>query len=113
MKNPDKTNDCVNISVMLDFYGQMLTEKSLRITELYYNEDMSLSEISENYNITRQAVHDKLKRSVGALKEYEAKLQLVKRFNEQRRTVEEVLEDLEEKNTSAAKKKLQNLISSL
>lgn len=103
----------MNISVMLDFYGQMLTEKSFKIAELYYNEDMSLSEISENYNISRQAVHDTIKRSVAALEEYEGKLHLVKRFNNQRRTVEAVLEDLENKDVSTAKKKLQGLISSL
>ncbi|MCD5410160.1 MAG: HTH domain-containing protein [Clostridiales bacterium] len=62
---------------MLDFYGKLLTDKQLEVMELYYNQDLSLTEIAENLNVTRQAVHDAIKKSEKSLKEYENKLNLV------------------------------------
>lgn len=67
----------VEFSLMLDFYGKLLTDKQLEVMELYYNQDLSLTEIAENLNVTRQAVHDAIKKSEKSLKEYENKLNLV------------------------------------
>jgi len=67
----------VEVSLMLDFYGKLLTDKQLEIMELYYNQDLSLTEIAENLDVTRQAVHDAIKKSEKSLKEYENKLNLV------------------------------------
>ncbi|WP_411676263.1 YlxM family DNA-binding protein [Caproicibacter sp.] len=72
----------LNISLLLDFYGSMLTEKQRRIVEYYYDDDLSLSEIAENEGITRQGVRDFVKRSEGLLLEMEQKLGLVRRFRE-------------------------------
>ncbi|MCD5413988.1 MAG: putative DNA-binding protein [Clostridiales bacterium] len=67
----------VEVSIMLDFYGKLLTDKQLEIMELYYNQDLSLTEIAENLGVTRQAVHDTIKKSEKSLSEYENKLHLV------------------------------------
>ena len=72
----------LHISLLFDFYGSMLTEKQRRIVEYYYNDDLSLSEIAENEGITRQGVHDFVKRAEGQLLEMEQKLGLVHRFRE-------------------------------
>ena len=59
------------ISALLDFYGEFLSEKQKTITEHYYNEDLSLSEIAENEGITRQGVSDLIKRAEAQLEAWE------------------------------------------
>lgn len=83
MEPLDKTQ---RMNQLIDAYGTLLTEKQQDILTLYYEEDFSLSEISEVLKISRAAVSDHLKRSEKALKEYENKLQLVLR-NEQRKVI--------------------------
>ena len=61
------------ISALLDFYGEFLSEKQKTITEHYYNEDLSLSEIAENEGITRQGVSDLIKRAEAQLEAWEQK----------------------------------------
>lgn len=68
------------VSLLYDFYGQLLTEKKRQVIELYHEEDMSLSEIASELGITRAAVHDSLKSAERALEKYEEKLSLVERF---------------------------------
>lgn len=72
----------LNISLLLDFYGSMLTEKQRQMVEYYYNDDLSLSEIAENEGITRQGVRDAVKRAEGQLREMEQRLGLAKRFRD-------------------------------
>lgn len=73
MNNFEET---VYINDLLDLYGNLLTDKQLEIMLDYYDENLSLSEISENRNITRTAVSDFLKKSRNKLEEYESKLHL-------------------------------------
>ena len=61
----------LEISFLLDFYGDMLTDKQRDVVELYYNEDLSLAEIAAHSGITRQGVRDSIKRAEGQLLEYE------------------------------------------
>lgn len=68
------------VVMLIDFYGGLLTEKQRMIMSYHFEEDMSLSEISQELNISRQAVHDIIKRSEKALREYENELGLMKRF---------------------------------
>ena len=73
---PDK----FEISVLIDNYGVLLTEKQRLIMEYYFNDDLSLAEIAENEGITRQGVLDIIKRCKQTLFEYEEKLQLVSKI---------------------------------
>ncbi|MBQ8781517.1 MAG: DNA-binding protein [Oscillospiraceae bacterium] len=65
--------------ILLDFYGDMLTEKQRDVVDLYYNEDLSLSEIAEHENITRQGVRDSIKRGEQTMLELEEKFHLAER----------------------------------
>lgn len=70
----------LEISLLLDFYGQMLTEKQRDVVELYYNEDLSLAEIAAHCGITRQGVRDSIKRAEAQLQDCEERLGLAERF---------------------------------
>lgn len=70
----------IEISLLFDFYGQLLSQKQQQAVDLYYNDDLSLAEISEIMQITRQGVRDYIKRSEAQLFEFEEKLGLYKRF---------------------------------
>lgn len=71
----------LKISVLLDFYGDMLTDKQKDVIELYYNEDLSLAEIAEHEHISRQGVRDSIKRGEEAMLEFEQKLGLAEKFS--------------------------------
>lgn len=71
----------LEISVLYDFYGDMLTEKQQEVIELYYNEDLSLAEIAAHSGITRQGVRDSIKRAEAQLQEFEEILGLAGRFH--------------------------------
>ena len=70
----------LEISLLLDFYGDMLTEKQRDVVELYYNEDLSLSEIAAHSGITRQGVRDSIKRAESVLLDLEERLGLARKF---------------------------------
>lgn len=70
----------VEISLLLSFYSNMLTSKQTEVINLYYNQDLSLSEISENIGITRQGVRDSIKRAETALYDIEERLGLMEKF---------------------------------
>ncbi len=82
-------------SMLLDFYGQLLTEKQRECYDLHYNEDLSLSEIAEHSGISRQAVWDNIRRAETALKATEEKTGLVKRFFETAKLLDGIKEKFE------------------
>ena len=84
--------DKVYQGFLYDFYGELLSEHRRSIYESYINDDMSLSEIAAECNITRQGVHDVIKRSTKALMDYESKLHLVEKFLKIRDDVVEINE---------------------
>jgi len=80
----------LEISFLLDFYGDMLTEKQRDVVELYYNEDLSLAEIASHSGITRQGVRDSIKRAESQLLDYEERLRLARRF----RKIQDCLDEI-------------------
>ena len=72
----------LKISLLLDFYGGILTDKQLDALESYHNEDLSLAEVSEITGISRQGVRDSVKKTENELAELEDKLGLAKRFED-------------------------------
>ena len=80
----------LEISLLLDFYGEMLTEKQRDMVDYYYNDDLSLSEIAENEGITRQGVRDSIKRAEAQMLEMEERLGLARRFRKMAADIEEI-----------------------
>ena len=80
----------LNIGYLLDFYGDLLSERKRSVMDLYYNEDLSLAEIAAEIGISRQGVHDLIKKSEEELQTYEEKLRLAARL----RSVEQCVEEL-------------------
>jgi predicted DNA-binding protein YlxM (UPF0122 family) len=72
----------LNITFLLDFYGDILSEKRREVLDEYYNNDLSLSEIAQDLGVTRQGVRDLIKKAEAELLFYEEKLGLAKRFRE-------------------------------
>lgn len=68
------------MALLSDFYGNLLTERQQEVIRFYYEQDLSLGEIAEHLKISRQAVHDILKRAERALEHYEQKLRLLYSF---------------------------------
>ena len=89
--------DRVEISLLMDFYGPLLTEKQKSIMELYYNEDLSLAEIAELNNTSRQAIHDLIKRCYKQFLAYESKLNLLQKSFEKEKKIINLLEKINEK----------------
>ena len=98
-------DDVFEMSLLLDFYGQMLTPKQYELMDLYYNNDFSLAEISEELEITRQGVHDGIKKAKTSLHSIEDKLGLVGRFMEQRKRAKEAIEIIDSLETIAGSEK--------
>lgn len=80
----------LNYAMLLECYGSLLTEKQRDIMQLYYYEDLSLSEIAENENITRQGVHDAIKHAEQYLDDFEEKVGFVKKMNSLRESLKNI-----------------------
>ena len=73
-------NQADRMAMLYDFYGDLLTDRQKEFYDLYYNEDLSLAEIAENYGISRQGVRDVIVRAEAAMTEIEDKTHLIRRF---------------------------------
>ena len=73
-------NQTYRMTMLFDFYGELLTERQKEFFDLYYNEDLSLSEIAENSGISRQGVRDVIVRAEAAMQEVEDKTGLIRRY---------------------------------
>jgi len=88
-------NKVYETSLLLDFYGQLLTDRQFEILDLHYNNDFTLTEIAQQLSISRQGVFDNEKRGRALLNEYENKLGLLSKFSQQKLRAEQVQEYLE------------------
>ena len=94
-----KMDEILKQSLLYDFYGELLTEHQKEIYEQFIVEDLSLSEIAKDAGISRQGVHDLIKRCNKILEEYEAKLHLVEKFLSVKEKVHRLNTLLEEEGT--------------
>lgn len=101
----------LTVSLLIDFYGNLLPDKQLDMMEEYYGDDLSLSEIAENHGITRQGVHDNIKRAAAELKSYEEKLGLLKRFSDISDAANSIKNILSSEFTEESKNKILSLLS--
>lgn len=100
----------VEVGILFDFYGKLLSEKQYSVVELYYLYDLSLAEIGEELDISRQGVYDILKRAEENLYQYENTLKLVEKFFKNRKTLEEIYElalDIEEESKTTNNRTLE------
>lgn len=94
-QNPlDTVEGIYEITMLLDFYGQLLTERQYQIMDLHYNSDLSLGEIADELGISRQGVHDSIRKARQTLFQYENRLRLAERFKEQEKSIEKALRSL-------------------
>ncbi|SCL83274.1 putative DNA-binding protein [Sporanaerobacter sp. PP17-6a] len=103
----------VEMGILFDFYGKLLSEKQYRVIDLYYINDFSLAEIGEEINISRQGVYDILKRAENRLVQYEDKLGLVKKFKDTNEKVKIILNLTNDIMMLMEKKKLSEINSKL
>lgn len=75
-------NQAYRMAMLFDFYGDLLTDRQKEFYDLYYNEDLSLAEIAENYGISRQGVRDVIVRAEAAMTEVEDKTHIIRRFHQ-------------------------------
>lgn len=94
------------IALLLDFYGNALTERQRRTAELYFQEDLSLAEIADMTGITRQGVRDGLKKAEKALFDMEEKLGIARRFLKQKKALTKAREEADKLPESQEKNHL-------
>ncbi|MGM9607717.1 MAG: YlxM family DNA-binding protein [Oscillospiraceae bacterium] len=88
-------NQAYRMTMLYDFYGELLTDRQKEFFDLYYNEDLSLAEIAENYGISRQGVRDVIVRAEGIMTEMEDKTGIIKRFHLMQKQLSSASENLD------------------
>ncbi len=83
-------HNALEMTLLFDYYGELLTEKQQTCFDLYYNQDLSLGEIAEEAGISRQGVHDSLARAEAALLSMEEKTGCVARARAQQKSLETI-----------------------
>ena len=97
-RSVSKMDRNAEMSLLFSFYRNMLTQRQIDCVDLYYNEDLSLSEISENLGITRQGVRDNIKRAEHTMTDTEERLGLAARFlriSDKLRRIDDIIRDIE------------------
>ena len=93
--------DLENMALLYDFYGALLTDRQQDLMRAYYLEDLSLAQIAGEGGVSRQAVHDLIKRSESALHEYEEKLGFLREYRQRQERLA-LLEDALDRGDLAA-----------
>ena len=92
-------NQTYRMTMLFDFYGELLTDRQKEFFDLYYNEDLSLAEIAENAGISRQGVRDVIVRAEAAMQEVEDKTGIIRRFEAKRPHLDAIEEAAEQIRT--------------
>ncbi len=103
----------IKMSILLDIYGKLLTEKQYNLLNDYYNNDFSQSEIAENEEITRQAVRDNLKKGENNLLEYEEKLKIMEKNLISQNKINSALKDIENLKNKISDKDIKKSLQSI
>lgn len=103
----------IEISMLWQIYGALLTEKQKEYIDYYYNEDLSLAEIAQNDGITRQGVRDIIKKGEKKLFEYEEKLMFMKRMLNQEKRIEKALSELTKIQKDSSDKQVVSVLESI
>lgn len=106
-----RIQEIFELSILYDFYGELLGERKRQIFEDYILNDLSLAEIADNTGISRQGVHDMIKRCSKALRGYEAQLKLAEKFRHVKQLVEEIRQISEEIKDSGDMPRIQEIVS--
>ena len=101
----------IEISMLVDIYGKLLTKKQYDVIKDYYNNDLSLSEIAENNNISRQGVRDLIKKGENKLFEYEEKLNIMKKTQINEQAIQNVLAELSKISENSSEKKIEKILN--
>ena len=88
--------DALEMTLLFDYYGDLLTERQKLCFDMHYNQDLSLGEIAQELSISRQAVYDNLSRTEALLKNMEEKTGCVRRDRQLRRAMEQIAETANE-----------------
>ena len=100
----------VKISILLEIYGKLLTQKQYDLLNDYYNNDLSLAEIAENENITRQAVRDNLKKGDRKLFNFEEKLEVMKKKRMQEEQIAIILSEINTLTQNSTDKEIEDVL---
>ena len=103
----------VEVSMLCQIYAKLLTDKQYEFIDDYYNNDLSLSEIAENNNITRQAVRDVIKKGENKLFEYEEKLLIMKKMLKQEKQIQEIINELNKITDTSSDKKIEKILNNV
>ena len=105
--------DKIKISMLNQLYGNLLTKNQKQCIEDYYNKDLTLTEIAENINISRQGVRDVIKKGENRLLEYEEKLGIMSKTLKQEKKIEKVLLELTKIQTNSSDKEIASILNSI
>lgn len=100
----------VTLSMLINIYGKLLTDNQLAILADYADNDLSLSEIAENNNITRQAVNDIIKKGENKLLEYESKLGIMKKTLDEEKQIQKILIELGQIKSNSSQKEIDKIL---
>lgn len=103
----------IRIGNLFDFYGELLTDNQKEVIKLYILEDLTLGEISQQLEVSRQAVYDAIRRSEHLLSEYESKLGLIEKFQQHATELQEIKEELDEVEKSVDNEHTKEIIKDI
>ena len=103
----------IEISMLCQIYGKLLTEKQFDYINDYYNNDLSLAELAENYGITRQAARDNIKKGENKLFEYEEKIQIMKTTLNTEKKIAKILEQIATIQSGYSDEKIADILENI